>query len=430
MKPPHTRLTCRAHNRFSPSLVLWQHFIGTDRPFLPHHQPFSSTVAESTHDGADSANAVPIAPETGGLVQPEVELKQGKDVQSKTPKLSIRKMTTTKGIWHPKKAEASGAKTVQKLYDDRKASLKEPEKLLATTRKAFAESRDYVGVVVQPMVSPIPCRENSLPWCLPKEEMTISGMDRLGVEIDRFCQFTTPDYHERLARSHLIQQVQDHVREILPRHGLEVFGSERTGLALATSDIDFRLLLPERSADAALAKLPPPPEQRTEGLKSLRALHWGGLSKHKAYMLAKLRHARYPLISLQDRNSGLDVQIVLSNDTSLSREIMKQYMEEYPYLRQVYLVVKTMFDVRGLSDVFRGGFGSYSLFMMVVASIRYSPHPRNDAAGALTSFLKFYRNFPTAQWGVSIEPPGLFDKNENPVLTDTIKSKLAVCTTS
>lgn len=108
---------------------------------------------------------------------------------------------------------------------------------------------------------------------------------------------------------------------------------------------------------------------------------------------------------------------------------MKGYMAQYPYLCQLYFVVKTMFDVRGLSDVFRGGFGSYSLFMMIVASIRHNPHPRKDAAGGLINFLKFYRSFRTEKLGISIEPVWLFDKSDQPVITDTVKHKLEVDST-
>jgi non-canonical poly(A) RNA polymerase PAPD5/7 len=254
----------------------------------------------------------------------------------------------------------------------------------------------------------------------------LTWMIRLAIEIEKFYQFSRADHFETLVRKHLIEQVRDHVRETLPDHVLEVFGSERTGLALATSDIDFRLLRKEHLGEAALSKLPPSPEQRTEAMRDLHHLHWHGLRTHKAYLLSWLRYARYPLISLQDRRSGLDVQIVLSNDTSLSRGFIKQYLEEYPYLRQLYFVVKTMFDVRGLSDVFRGGFGSYSLFMMIVASIKHSPHPRNDAAGGLINFLKFYRNFNTTKHGLSIEPELTFDKAEEAVVTDTVKTKLEV----
>lgn len=182
-------------------------------------------------------------------------------------------------------------------------------------------------------------------------------------------------------------------------------------------------------ADAATANWPPLPKERTKGLKDLQELYWNKLRKHKAYIMPMLRHARYPLIALQDRHSGIDVQIVLSNDTSLSREIMNGYMQEYPYLRQLYYVIKTTFLIRGLSDVFRGGFGSYSLFMMIVASIRHNPHPRNDAAGALVNFLKFWRDFDTTKQGVSVEPAVLYDKTSMP-MTDTVRAKLEVSSPS
>jgi non-canonical poly(A) RNA polymerase PAPD5/7 len=228
-----------------------------------------------------------------------------------------------------------------------------------------------------------------------------------------------------MARSHVIEQVREHVQQTLPDHTLEVFGSERTGLAFATSDIDVRLVTNSRLEDSAL---PPSRKQRFEAITLLRQLYWDGLSRHKAYILPQLRYARYPLISLQDRQSGLDLQVVLSNDTSLSREMIEKYTNQYPYIRPLYSVVKTMFDVRGLTDVFRGGFGSYTLFMMIVASIRHQPPPRNDAAGGLLNILDFYCSFDTLEKGLSIEPVCTFDKDEEPVLTQKAKHKLKVGT--
>jgi non-canonical poly(A) RNA polymerase PAPD5/7 len=253
---------------------------------------------------------------------------------------------------------------------------------------------------------------------------------RLAIEIERFYNFAKPDRLESLAREQLIEQVQYDVQKILPNHVLEVFGSERTGLALATSDIDFRLLRKDQLGVAALSKLPPEASQRSKAMRDLHLLYYSGFNGHESYLLSTLRYARYPLISLQDRKTGLDLQIVLSNDTSLSRKFIHEYTEKYPYLRPVYFVVKTMFDVRGLSDVFRGGFGSYTLFMMVVASIQHNPHPRKDAAGCLINFLKFYRDFNTTKYGLSVEPSLKFDKAEQSVVTGTAKHKLEVSTTT
>ncbi|KAF1945634.1 hypothetical protein EJ02DRAFT_34877 [Clathrospora elynae] len=423
MQPSQTRLICRAHNRFTPSIALWQHFVGPSRPH-PHQRRLASAATE----------------------QSEVEIARAEKPVEQPP-LRIIKVTTAKGEWHPSKAEASIVKNARLQYHSRQASLTEPERLLATARAAYKVAEDYEGVAVKPMVNSTPVKESTLPWCLKPEELTISRINRyiclshhvknhtlttvgrLNMEIESFHEYTRPNRFENIARKHLIEQVRNHVRDRLPDYALEVFGSERTGIAFATSDIDFRLMRQSQISDPAEAKLPPTPEERRKAIKDLQYLYHETLSKHKAYMLAALRYARYPLISVQDRQSGLDIQIVLSNDTSVSRVVMQGYMEQYPYLRQLYYVVKTMFDVRGLSDVFRGGFGSYSLFMMIVASIKHHPHPRKDAAGALVNFLKFWRDFDTTKQGISIEPLFLFNKADQPVVTDTVKSKLEEGTT-
>jgi non-canonical poly(A) RNA polymerase PAPD5/7 len=248
---------------------------------------------------------------------------------------------------------------------------------------------------------------------------------RLALEIAKFYDYAKPSRSEALVRRKVIEQVRTHVREVLPDHVLEVFGSERTGIALATSDIDLRLMSRQDLVDGS-GKMPPSKEERRSLLNGLHKLHRSKFQGNRSYLLPTVRHARYPLISLQDRASGLDVQIVLSNDTSLSREYMQQYMQEYPYLRSVYSVIKTMFDARGLSDVFRGGFGSYSLFMMLVASLKHMPSKRNDATGALLNFLHFWGTFDTTKQGVSIEPPILFDKSEELVMRDKVKAQFQV----
>jgi non-canonical poly(A) RNA polymerase PAPD5/7 len=248
----------------------------------------------------------------------------------------------------------------------------------------------------------------------------------LQLEIARFYQYTTPDPYETLARKHVIEQVRNHLRKWIPEYKVEVFGSERTGTGMPLSDIDFRLVPQSESLDPAQARLPPSAAQRKENIKILQKLYNKNFRKGKTYILPVVRHARYPLISAQDRSSGLDIQIVLANDTSISRVIMQDYMAEIPYLRELYWIVKTIFDTRGLSDVFRGGFGSYSLFMMVVASIKHAPKRPKDSAHALFNFLDFWGNFDTSKQGISIEPAFFYDKALHPVLTDTQKAKLEV----
>jgi len=193
MKPSHTRLTCRAHNRFSPSIVLWQHFVGIDRPFLHHHRLSSTATATATEPAQDDASredGVPSAQDASGLSEVEAEVAHEEGARPNTPKLVVKKMKTKKGTWHESTVQASIAKNVQNKIDTRTTSLTASEKLLATARAAFDSAQDYAGVVVQPMVSPIPCRESSLPWCLRKEAITMAGVDRWATTSPSTCSHT------------------------------------------------------------------------------------------------------------------------------------------------------------------------------------------------------------------------------------------------
>ncbi|KAH4819838.1 hypothetical protein HBH61_030380 [Parastagonospora nodorum] len=422
MKPSHPRLTCRAHNRFSPSIALWHHFVGRDRPFLTQQRP-SSTVAETSQHSTSDHVGDTESQATDGIVPPA---NRRDSTVRKT--FSIRRLETEKGAWHANPIDASVArnrekKRIQSVLQKHRAD--SPMGALATAKESFGADKDYKGIVVQPVVHPTPVKESEFPWSLPLEEREIPGLDRLAIEIERFCAYSQPGHYETIARRQVIEQVKSQTRRILPDHVLEIFGSERTGLTLATSDIDLRLVKKAKMKDPEQSKLLPTSREREEATRDLYMLYGKIRTKHKsAYLLLTIRNARYPLISLQDHKSGLDVQVVLSNDTSLSRDLMKGYMEQYPYLRQLHLVVKTMFDVRGLTDVFRGGFGSYTLFMMIVASIRHKPHPRNDAAGGLINFMKFYRDLDTTKEGLSIEPVSTFNKVDKPIMSAKAKTKL------
>lgn len=252
---------------------------------------------------------------------------------------------------------------------------------------------------------------------------------RLNLEIERFFKYTTPTDYELAARHHVSTRVQEMILEMLPYRKLEAFGSERTGLALPLSDIDFRLLPEELPPQDTPLGIPPRFLERRRNIRQLEALR-GKLYGERSVLLPALRYARYPLVGFQDWATGLDVQIVASNDTSLSRDIMDKYMKQYPFLRQLYILVKIMFEVRGLSDVFRGGFGSYPLFMMLVASMKHHPNRNKDAAGALINFLHFYGTFNTTDFGISIDPPEIFEKKKTAIMSEPVKTKLEVRTKS
>ncbi|KAL6707565.1 hypothetical protein ACN47E_003914 [Coniothyrium glycines] len=420
MQPLRTRQICRAHNRYNAATTLWQHFVATAPLTLPRQRLSSTAITHldgrtETDSVASSAGATSTDPGT----DPQVFGRSSGDAPS-----AIRKISMTTGKFFATKKEASIAKLSKQSSTSRSEDDNDDTaRLLREARTAFKKNLEYGGVVVKPRVNTTPIRESMLPWCVKTKARQLAGMDRLNLEIENFYNYAVPGKFERIARKHLMEQVRRHVRQALPDYILESFGSERTGLAFATSDIDLRLVPSSQWEDPVVEKLPPKQQDRLRRFEALRNLYVKHIQHHKAYLLPSLRWARYPLISLQDRQTGIDVQIVLANDTSQSRAYIQGYLDEYAYLRQLFFVVKATLDVRGLSDVFRGGIGSYSLFMMLVASIKHSPQPPKDAASALLGFLKFYRDFPYHDKAISIEPVCLLDKVSEPILTSALKTK-------
>lgn len=220
-----------------------------------------------------------------------------------------------------------------------------------------------------------------------------------------------PTIAEQAAREAVVKEVQQVVHDTLPGHTLELFGSQRTGLAVATSDIDLRLRPPAYIRDDSDAEKAPRMAVRKNLVRMLQHKLLPKLQNDPSFILCVFRYARYPLISLQHRGSGLDIQIVLANDTALARERVKRYLTEIPSLGAVYTLVRTMLEVRRLSDVFAGGLGSYSIFMMIVASLKHDARLRpDDAARSLLSFLDFYSKLDTYKVAVSVDPPTFFNK--------------------
>jgi non-canonical poly(A) RNA polymerase PAPD5/7 len=214
-----------------------------------------------------------------------------------------------------------------------------------------------------------------------------------------------PTAAEQAACDLVTAQIRAVIKHILPRLSTEVFGSQRTGLALSTSDIDIRLFDEDtRWAKGTRPSAVPRDEVRTQLNEYLDSI-MAHLLKHPDFVLIQKRHARYPLLTLQHRESGFDIQVVCSNDTSQSRDITQTFLKEEPDLHAIFAVLKVMLDIRGLNDVYRGGAGSYTLFMMIALSFRHrQDYMRGASLGdKFKDILNFYEVFKTYSHALALK---------------------------
>lgn len=90
----------------------------------------------------------------------------------------------------------------------------------------------------------------------------------------------------------------------------------------------------------------------------------------------------------------VDISVNLNGEGNLgaqSTELMRNWIEMYPQIHRVILAFKYILVKRGFSSNFKGGIGSYCLFIMVAAFITEYPELQQREDGQfLMSILKFY----------------------------------------
>lgn len=153
-----SRPICRAHNTFSPSVALWQHFVAPNQHF-PQRQlksAFATEAAQSRDDETANSNED----------SPNAELA---DAPPKT--LVLKKVRTEKGNYEINKALYPKYRNKGQLPKQMSLGSKEPltraqnaEMLFKKAQEAYDSAQDYEGVTVLPVEHGRPIKESTLPW--------------------------------------------------------------------------------------------------------------------------------------------------------------------------------------------------------------------------------------------------------------------------
>ncbi|KAE9985468.1 hypothetical protein EG328_007460 [Venturia inaequalis] len=289
---------------------------------------------------------------------------------------------------------------------------------------------EYTGMYVRPSIGEAN-PEQEYPWTkdIPDD---LRGMARLDAEIWNFSEYIRPTPAEQATFKAVTEDVQKCAKEYCPDYETEAYGSQSSGLALSTSDIDIRLYDKEHkfSREAPRAK------SRNEIFAHIKRLEHQFRFQNSDYIMVRIRQARYPLLSMLHKKTGLDIQIVASNDTSYSNNLIQQYLVDYPYLYANYALIRSLFEIRGLTDVYRGGLGSYSLIMMIMAVIKSKGvtvsgeqgHIRAGgllAAKRLLDVLQFYAGLDTYETALSLEHPFKVNKHDKLDVSEKQRAEFA-----
>uniref|UniRef100_A0A8C7ZWH7 Terminal nucleotidyltransferase 4A n=1 Tax=Oryzias sinensis TaxID=183150 RepID=A0A8C7ZWH7_9TELE len=213
-----------------------------------------------------------------------------------------------------------------------------------------------------------------------------------------FYDYISPRPEEEKMRLEVVDRIKGVIHDLWPSAEVQVFGSFSTGLYLPTSDIDLVVFgkwetLPLWTLEEALRK------RNVADKSSIKVLD----------------KATVPIIKLTDSVTEVKVDISFNVESGVkAARLIKEFKEKYPVLPYLVLVLKQFLLQRDLNEVFTGGIGSYSLFLMAVSFLQL--HYREDVCSPninigvlLIEFFELYgRNFNYLKTGIRIKDGGSY----------------------
>lgn len=215
-------------------------------------------------------------------------------------------------------------------------------------------------------------------------------------EIRDFIKYIDPTPEEIAMRQEVVRRIANVVYSLWPQAKVEVFGSMAAELFLPTSDIDIMVV----------GKWPNSP------LRTLAE----ALERQKIPSSIKVIDARVPIIKLRDALTSVDIDISYNvPDGPKNSILMKGYINDYPALRPLTLIIKQFLAQRALNEVFLGGLGSYTILLMTLSFLQLHPrghakHNKSSNLGVLLlEFFELYGiNFNYYNTAISVQKGGRY----------------------
>ncbi|KAJ5469470.1 hypothetical protein N7539_009088 [Penicillium diatomitis] len=290
------------------------------------------------------------------------------------------------------------------------------------------------------------------PWLkyLPTtEETTGASIYRdastyLNAEILALHHYMKPTPEEQDTITRLSREISSLLETVVPSPPL-LFGSRRTGLALAHSNLDFLLPVKDESRSPDRTRRPSPhrPQIRDAHLALLRRVEEKlrdtadfqyqssspPVTKDRSPDLIHLSHSSGLVLRARHRPTGLLLQFHCGEGIPALTEYIQDYLVEYPSLAPLYTSARTLLEAHGLigsqpdgnkptAPGTGTGISPGALLMLLVAFSKLNhgqfpgPHRLGDQ---FLAFLKLYgKQIDFKTTGVAVDPPRFFNAQNTP----------------
>lgn len=149
-----------------------------------------------------------------------------------------------------------------------------------------------------------------------------------------------------------------------------------------------------------------------------------------------IEKAFVPLVKLVDRASDVKCDISFGRNNGPSNVLLiRQYLEDFPSLMPLILVVKCFMHQRMLNEVYRGGIGSYALLLLVVSHLQHyrtnfkhrmgNGRTMPNLGSVLIDFFTLYGSkFNYVYSGIRIKNNGNYYSKKRKFITDSAQPML------
>ncbi|KAI9727350.1 MAG: hypothetical protein M1828_006970 [Chrysothrix sp. TS-e1954] len=213
---------------------------------------------------------------------------------------------------------------------------------------------------------------------------------------------------ESIARETLTSRITNQLRRIVSEDtNLIHFGSMKTGLAMPTSDTDIGLWVPSIHERGY-----PSRSFRISTASILKKIH-DSVKLEEGVDVKPLLGIKFPLLRYIFRRSNFEVQVVSAPSSDGAEELVRGYMDEFPQLKPIYMVLRVALQARSLDSPATGGLSSYCLIMMMVKFLRSGRTSRRDDLGhTLIGFLNYWASRSTNDYAFCPDPSAIWEKRD------------------
>ncbi|KAL1311306.1 hypothetical protein AAFC00_001486 [Neodothiora populina] len=238
------------------------------------------------------------------------------------------------------------------------------------------------------------------------------GCPSLHQEIIDFYEYVRPRDFEEQVRLNLVRRIQQAIQPRFPQVQIKPFGSFASGLYLPTADMDL-VAVSQEFLSRGLPRIATNNQMRkfADCLVTAKIVKPGSLTV--------ITGARVPIIKLVDNETGLRVDVSFENNSGITAQrTFEEWKIKHPAMTIIVALIKQFLVMRGLSEVFSGGLGGYSVICLVVSSLRRLAQaqepdwdPMQHLDHILMDFLIHYsEEFDRYSTGIQMEPWGYINK--------------------